>query len=241
VVWIDLPAAARINDFDVEILEFFGLSGAGPTRDLTHRAVRALHRHGTRLLIVDDAKLLKTDWKGGREVLDHVKSINTKLGQGAGATPIFIGADLEDSALVNDPQVAGRLTLRSIKPFRADSLAEQTVWQRIVFDLEAQVLPHLPAGKPGMLYLKQAGELWFRTQGYLGDLTQMVSEATLTASIDGTHRIAAEHLKAVRLSKRAEDGSVAEARRRRGEGATGPKDTRKQTDPGTPDINEVAQ
>lgn len=216
VVWIDLPAAAKINDLNVEILGFFNLPGEGRTRALTHRAIRALHRHRAKVVIVDDAHLLKTDWKGGRDVLDHVKSINTKLGQVSGATLILVGADLEDSDLVNDPQIAGRLTQVSVGPYGADTVKEQTQWQRLVRDLEQLILPHTPAGKPGMLFLNLAGELWFRSQGYIGDLMVLVREATLTASADGTHRITARHLKAVTLSRRAEVGRVAEAARRRG-------------------------
>jgi hypothetical protein len=206
VVWIDLPAAAKINDLNVEILDFFNLPGEGQTRALTHRAIRALHRHGAQVVIVDDAHLLKTDWKGGRDVLDHVKSMNTKLGQVSGATLILVGAELEDGDLVNDPQIAGRLKQVSVGPYSTETVAEQTEWQRVVHDLEGLVLPHLPAGEPGMLFLKLVGELWFRTQGYVGDLMEMVGKATLAASADDIHRITARHLKAITLSKRAETG-----------------------------------
>ncbi len=53
VVWINLPAGAKIKDFDVKILEFFGLPGEGRINSLTNRAVGAAERHQTQLLIVD--------------------------------------------------------------------------------------------------------------------------------------------------------------------------------------------
>ena len=203
VAWINLPAGAKIKDVDVKILEFYGLPGEGVIRHLSERAVRAAARHRTRALIVDDAHLLKTDWKGGRDVLDHVKHLNTELGE-IGATLLLVGADLEGGDLVSDPQIAGRLKLQTFPRYGTDDLDEMRSWQAIVRQLEDQVLPHLPAGKPGMLFMQLAGELWFRTQGYLGDLTKLVAAATLGAIEDGTHRILLRHLNAVVLSERAE-------------------------------------
>jgi TniB protein len=239
VVWIDLPAAAKVNDINVEILAFFNLPDEGRTRTLTHRAMRALHRHRAQVVIVDDAHLLKTDCKSGRDVLDHVKSVNTKLGQVSGATLILVGADLEDGDLVNDPQIAGRSEQVSVGPYGADTVPEQTEWQRVVRDLEQLILPHLPAGKPGMLYLNLAGELWFRTQGYLGDLMKMIRKATLAASADDTHRITARHLNAITLSKRAETGRVNEAAHRRSASANIVRRQGRRTDTGTLDISEA--
>jgi hypothetical protein len=206
VAWINLPAGAKIADFDAAILGFFGLPGESRIRisSLTTRAVQAAERHQTQVLIVDDAHLLKTDWKGGRDVLDHVKHINTELGL-IGATLILVGANLEDGDLVNDPQIAGRLNLQKFPRYGIDTVAEMRVWQGIVRRLEILVRDHLPAGKPGMLYLELPGELWHRTQGYFGDLTDLVSQATLAASNDGTHRILQRHLDRVELSERAEN------------------------------------
>ncbi|TQR84343.1 AAA family ATPase [Mycobacterium hodleri] len=203
VVWINLPAGAKIKDVDVEILEFFGLPGHGVTRNLYQRALRAAERHRSRVLIVDDAHLLKTDWKGGRDVLDHVKHINTELGE-IGATLILVGANLEGGDLVTDPQIAGRLTLHRFPRYDIDSMAERRTWQVLVRQLEDTVAPHLPKGAPGMLFTELAGELWLRTQGYLGEVTELVRRATLAATADGTHKILRRHLAAVTLSERAE-------------------------------------
>ena len=190
VAWINLPAGAKIKDVDVKILEFYGLPGQGLIRHLSERAIRAAARHRTRALIVDDAHLLKTDWKGGRDVLDHVKHINTELGE-IGATLLLVGADLDGGDLVTDPQIAGRLKLQTFPHYGTDNIEQMRTWQTIVRELENRVLPHLPAGKPGMLFTQLAGELWFRTQGYLGDLTKLVAAATLGATEDGTHKILA--------------------------------------------------
>jgi hypothetical protein len=74
-----------------------------------------------------------------------------------------------------------------------------------VRELEDKVLPHLPNGKRGMLFMQLAGELHYRTQGFLGDLTELVADATLAAVADGSYAIAPRHLDGVVLAERAED------------------------------------
>lgn len=229
VIWIDLGSAAKVNDVTTELLNGFNLASTGLTRDLTHRAMHGLRLHRTQIIVMDDAHLLKTDSKSGRDVLDHIKSINTKLGQVSSATLVLVGANLANGDLVNDPQIACRLTEFSVAPYGVDTEEEQAEWQRVVRDLERLVLPHLPAGRPGMLFLKLAGELWFRTQGYVGDLRKLVSRATVAAIADGSYRISGEHLKAITLSKRAIHETAAEAERRRTESSAQTRRRRRQS------------
>ena len=204
VVWANLQSAANIMDLDTQILNFFGLPSSGyRKREITERMLEALERHRVRTVIIDDIHLLWTNWKGGPAVLDHIKHINTEIGE-AGATLILVGADLENGDLVTDPQIAGRLKMRKIVPYAIDTEDQMRTWQSIVRDIERQVLPHLPAGKSGMLFTELVGELWNRTQGFIGDLMELVCQATLAATEDGRHVIRRQHLKAVTLSERAE-------------------------------------
>lgn len=204
IAWMNLPAGAVKGTFDREFLGCFGLPAEGKVDQLTRRAISAAERHQTRVLIVDDAHLLKTDWKGGRDVLDHVKHINTELGM-IGATLILVGANLEGGDIICDPQIEGRLKLMKFPSYSKDNVAEMRRWQAVACQLEKQVLPYLPAGKPGMLFTKLVGELLYRTEGYLGDLTELVTAATLAAIEDGTNRILLRHLNTVTLSERAEN------------------------------------
>jgi len=203
VVWIDLPSASTIKDVDSAILAFFNLPSDGVKREVGRAAVSAVRRHRTRVVVIDDVHLLKTNWKGGRDVLDHVKHLNTAFGQ-IGVTVILVGANLDGGDLVNDPQIAARLRLQRFSPYEIGDTGEMRTWQAIVYQLEKQVLPHLPRGKPEMLFTKLAGELWHRTQGYLGDLTELVGSAAIAAIEDGTFKILQEHLDSVELSERAE-------------------------------------
>ncbi|MDV3131367.1 TniB family NTP-binding protein [Mycobacterium sp. 29Ha] len=216
VVLTLIPAKAVVKSVNQEILACYGLPGDGDTVQLTSNAINAARRHGTQIIIFDDLHMLYTDWRGGRFVLDHIKNINTELGY-TGTTFVLVGANIENSALVNDPQIAGRLTLRTLTPYPAGTVDERRTWQRVLMQLEELVLPHLPAGKRGMLYRDLAGELWLRTQGFVGDLKTLVGEALEAANQDGSHRILARHLEAATLTKRAEDEyreEIAERRRR---------------------------
>lgn len=203
VVFLNMGAGAKMAAFDRLILSFFGLPTDGRVGELTASAVKAIQRHRTKVLVIDDAHFIKTVCKDARDVLDHIKKINTEIGE-VGATLVLVGADLTDNALAQDPQIAGRMKLRVFPEYEIDRAEEQCAWQRIVRDLENQVLPHLPAGKPGMLFTELAGELWCRTQGYLGDLRELVCEATILATQDRSHRIQRKHLDMIDLSVRAE-------------------------------------
>lgn len=205
VVWVNLHSSARIKEFDAQFLEFFGLPGEGVARSLSTRVIRAAARHGVKVLVVDDAHLLKTNWKGGRDVLDHVKHINTELGE-QGASIVLVGANLSGGDIVTDPQIAGRLRLITLPTYGLDTSADRTRWQQLLADVEDKVLPHLPDGRPGMLESELAGTLWKRTQGYVGDLARLIAEATINANADGTHSISSGHIAAVPLSARAESG-----------------------------------
>jgi hypothetical protein len=206
IVWIDLRAAALIKDVVGEILDFFNLPSEGDTRNVSEAAIGAIRRHRTRVVVIDDVHLLKTNWKGGRDVLDYVKHFNTRLGK-LGVSLVLIGANLEGSDLATDPQIASRLRLDHLQPYpcERDDVDDMRRWQAIVRQLENLVLPHLPRGKPEMLFTKLAQELYDRSQGYIGDVTELVTEATIEAIHDGTFRIQRKHLDRVELSKRAED------------------------------------
>jgi hypothetical protein len=209
IVWVDLDAASQIKDIAAAILSVFNLSAAGVKRDMLTAAMGAVRRHGTRIVIIDDVHLLKTNWKSGRDVLDHIKHLNTRLGQ-IGVSLVLIGADLETRDLVDDPQIAARLRLYRFGPYEINDLDTDRVgWQVIVRDFEKLLLPHLPRSQPNELHTKLAAELYYRTQGYLGDLKALLCEATIAATIDGTHRILPRHLNNVELSKRAQDALCA--------------------------------
>ena len=104
---------------------------------------------------------------------------------------------------MSDAQLIGRLQPMSFSPYGIETSEEQHAWQQLLYGLEGYLLPHLPRASEGLLTSQLAGPIWKRSQGYVGDATRLLRIATLAAIADGTHTINPEHLKEVRLSKRA--------------------------------------
>lgn len=202
VVYINLIAGSRIKEINAQILTFLGYPGEGLTRVTTTRVVHALGMHQVRLVVVDDAHLLKMNRVGGREVLDYLKFLNTELGELHG-TLVLVGAHLDGGPIVTDPQIEARLHLLHLRPFGIEAREEQVAWQRFLRDAETILLPYLPATPAGALSQEFAAYIWKRTQGYLGDTATLLTDATLHAVARGTALTRAD-LAAVRLSERAE-------------------------------------
>lgn len=215
VVWLNLQSAAMVKGFNAQILDFFRLPATGAAHQTSTAAVRALARHGAKSVVIDDFHLLRTNWKGGREVLDHVKYMNTELGE-FNASLILVGTDLRTSAIMSDAQLVGRLQPMDLAPYGIETSEEQHAWQQLLYRLEGHLLPHLPRAGEGLLTSQLAGPIWKRSQGYVGDATRLLRYAALAAVTDGTYTITPDHLKDVRLSDRAQTAEAEIERRRRG-------------------------
>ena len=136
VVYINLIAGSRIKEINAQILTFLGYPGEGLTRVTTTRVVHALGMHQVRLVVVDDAHLLKMNRVGGREVLDYLKFLNTELGELHG-TLVLVGAHLDGGPIVTDPQIEARLHLLHLHPFGIEAREEQVAWKRFLRDADA--------------------------------------------------------------------------------------------------------
>lgn len=202
VCWVNLHAAARIKDLNSQVLSFLGLPSDGVARVQTGRVLNACDRHRIRLLVIDDAHLLKSSQKIGREVLDHVKHLNTELGE-MGATMVLIGANLKGGGLLEDPQIAARLDVHHLEPYAVDTTEDRRRWQTLLAHEERTLAPHLPELTAGTLHSDLAGHLWKRSQGYLGDLALLLTEGTRAALVNGSGQITTDHFDAVRLRARA--------------------------------------
>lgn len=214
VVWLNLQSAAMVKGFNSQILDFFRLPATGAAHQTSIAAVRALARHGAKAVVIDDFHLLRTNWKGGREVLDHVKYMNTELGE-FNASLILVGTDLKTSAVMSDAQLVGRLQPMELTPYGIETSEEQHAWQQLLEQMERHLLPHLPRASEGLFTSQLAGPIWKRSQGYVGDATRLLRRAVLAAVADGTYTITKDHLREIRLSDRAHMAEVEIDRRRR--------------------------
>lgn len=202
VVWMNLPAGAARKEFNTEFLKFLGHRSEGVLRTTNDRLTATIARQGVRLIVVDDIHLLRTQHRDGQTVLDHLKYINTVLGEHHG-TLLLVGANLHGSDIAADPQINGRMRFLELPIYAIDSAEQKRDWQRLLHDAEKQLRPFLPLADKGVL-VHRAGLIWRRTQGYLGDLGNLLRQATAHAIDNEAWNITLDVLEKVPLSARAE-------------------------------------
>jgi|GEM_PF-401246 len=201
-VYITLRAASRIQEVNTALLSFLGYPTIGQTRATTTRVVEAIRTHGVQLLILDDAHMLKTNQADGRDVLDYLKYLNTELGE-LGGTMIVVGANLEESDVYADAQIATRLASLQLQPHAISQVGDRARFQAMLRGIEETFMSHLDTASSGTLTNELAGEIWYRTQGYLGDIHRLITTVILEAFDAGEDVITRERLRAVPLSARA--------------------------------------
>lgn len=214
VVWLNIASKAGPKEFNAQLLHFLGHDSDGYLRTTNERVAVTIARQGVRLVIVDDVHLLRTGYKDGQVVLDHLKYINTALGEHH-ATLMLVGANLRGGDIVADPQIAGRLRLLDAPVYPIDTVEQKDAWVALLRHAEHQLAPYLPYLEQGSL-VKKAPLLWRRTQGYLGDLGDLLRDAAWNAIADETWTITTEDIAAAVLSERAHtEQARIEARGRR--------------------------
>lgn len=204
VLYLTLLSESRSKDLYAQILHFVGYPATGAERAIALDAVSALGTHGVRLIVVDDAHMLRTASVTGRATLNAVKHLNTALGE-AGGCMVLVGAELSGGQALADPQIRTRLAEHELAPYAVDTTDDRRQWQHLLKACEELLMPYLPARKPGIFSSQFAGYLWARTQGFVGDTAHLLIDGACEAITD-RQEVTREHFDAIRLSKRAQDG-----------------------------------
>lgn len=207
VVYVTLISDSGAKELNAQILSFLGYSSEGTTRATANRVVTALGRHGVRLLILDDVHMLRLREKASRNVLDYLKFLNTELGSLNG-TLMLVGADIDNSQILADPQIKGRLRSFRLDPYTITTKASAREWQHFLRAAEEQLLPVIPWVEPGIFSSTHAGLLYQRTQGFPGDAAQLLTDLVLAIATTGKQTITSEDIEAVTLSARAQEGQA---------------------------------
>lgn len=210
VCYLTLLSESRSKDLYTQILSFVGYPASGVERTLALRAVKALQTHGVRLVILDDAHMLRTTSVTGRATLNAVKHLNTELGE-VGGVLMLVGAELTGGDVLSDPQIRGRLSEHTLAPYEVDTATGRAQWQRFLKNCEDLLLPYLPDVEPGLFSSRMAGYLWRRTQGYVGDTTRLLIDATATAIETGAP-LDRTILDPIWVSQRAQDAQIDQTR-----------------------------
>lgn len=132
VVYVTLMASSSIKEINALILLYLGYPPEGLARTTTTRVLHALRMHGVQVVILDDAHMLRTTSAQGRAVLDNIKFLNTELGEVNRGTVILVGAHLESTAILDDPQIRARLTTMTIDAFQITTIEKKAAWQDLL-------------------------------------------------------------------------------------------------------------
>jgi hypothetical protein len=212
VVFVTLMASSSIKEINALILLYLGYPPEGLARTTTTRVLHALRMHGVQVVILDDANMLRSTNAKGREVLDYIKFLNTELGEINNGTVILVGANLESTAILDDPQIRARLTTMTVDAFKISSIENKAAWQDLLATASARPLQHLPDAAPDLFVTKLAQHIWRRTQGFVGEVAKLVTGSVLDAVHDRRSHITHDDLDAIKLSERSIDGQLDQAK-----------------------------
>ena len=149
------------------------------------------------------------------QVLDYIKFLNTELGEINNGTVILVGANLQDTAVLDDPQIRARLTTMTIDAFQISTVEKRAAWRDLLATAGDRPLKYVPDAPADLFVAKLAQHIWRRTQGFVGEVAKLVTGSVLDAVHDRRSHITHDDLDAIKLSERSIDGQLDEAAKRK--------------------------
>jgi hypothetical protein len=187
VAWINVPPNVSIKGLCTEMLKFYG-DATAPRMTETALSVRVhdlVKACGTRLLVLDDITRMKMHREADKDAADWVRALME-----TGATILGIGVNVEQSGLLDEGEASARdrhtltqtrrrFTVHRLDPFTTETQDVFSGWLSHLRAVELD-LPLLDK-TPGMLTSGDTpAYLLRRTNGVLGTLTRLITEAALT-------------------------------------------------------------
>jgi hypothetical protein len=211
VVYVNVDALPTIKGLNHAILTFYGM---GPprhanARQLTQLVLECARLCRTSLIVIDDIHLLELRREADRDANNHLKRLANDLQ----ATFVYAGVGLSHGGFMHEgrfgadaalAQISQRFKRLPVEPLRRSSQQEKAVWLGVLQIFERELV--LLQAKPGDL-TAQADYLWRRTQGVIGSLTQLLTEAAAEAIDSGSERITMKLLDGIDVGYAAEVGS----------------------------------
>jgi hypothetical protein len=168
------------------------------------------------LIVIDDIHLLELRREADRDANNHLKRLANDLQ----ATFVYAGVGLSHGGFMHEgllgadaalAQISRRFKRLPVEPLRRSAESERTLWLGVLSVFERELV--LLAGKSGDL-CGQADYLWRRTQGVIGSLTQLLTEAAAEAIDSGAERITRKLLDSIDIGYAAEVGAGRQQPRR---------------------------
>ncbi|GAA0445155.1 hypothetical protein Acor_80530 [Acrocarpospora corrugata] len=192
VLYVTVPPAATPRMLAVEFARFFGLeftSRANLTDIINAVCHLAAHTH-VDLVLVDEIHNISLATRTGAETSDQLKYFAERIG----ATFFLAGVEVEAQGLFSGPrgrQIAGRFTVIPSAQFAYGTAQQREDWNALIATLETMLRLHEHA--PGTL-ANMAEDLFQRSGGSIGSLSQLIRGAAILAIEGGTEQITGDLL-----------------------------------------------
>ncbi len=162
----------------------------------------------TSLIVIDDIHLLELRREADRDANNHLKRLANDLQ----ATFVYAGVGLSQGGFMHEglhgaealAQISQRFKRLPVEPLRRSNHAERAMWLGVLSGFERELV--LLQANEGDL-TSQADYLWRRTQGVIGSLTQLLTEAAAEAIDTGAERITRKLLDGIDVGHAAELGA----------------------------------
>ena len=200
-IYVEAVAKSQGRALLQSIFSFIGVpfGRAETTLQLLLRLRDILPQLGTRAIIIDDAHALRTGDRASRELSDTLKALIT----GTPCSFVFVGAGLEDSALLRQSvtdgypaalQIGLRSQMLQMLPWKHTRIGDD--WSELVGKLERHIL--LPTGLSRGELTDAETLRWLHTKcsGRPGVLIDTVKKAAAIA-LDHKEPLKRRHLEAV--------------------------------------------
>ena len=211
VVYVNVDALPTIKGLNHAILTFYGM---GPpkranARELTQLVLQCARLCQTSLIVIDDIHLLELRREADRDANNHLKRLANDLQ----ATFVYAGVGLSHGGFMHEgrygadaalAQISQRFKRLPVEPLRRSTQPQRAIWLGVLSVFERELV--LLQAKDGDL-TGQADYLWRRTQGVIGSLTQLLTEATAEAIDTGAERITRKALDEIDIGYAAEVGA----------------------------------
>jgi hypothetical protein len=192
VIYVTVPPAATPRMLAVEFARFLGLEfpARANVTDITDAVCSVAAHTRVDLVLVDEIHNISLATRAGAEVSDQLKYFAERLP----ATFIYAGVEVEAQGLfagARGRQIAGRFTVVAAVPFAYGTAEQRANWHALVAAVEStlRLRDHVAGTLPEM-----AEQLYRRSRGMIGSLSQLVRGAAILAIDDGTKKITAELL-----------------------------------------------
>lgn len=195
VIYVSTPSDCTPKSLLVEFHHFLGR----PTRprmtapELLHGLAEVVERCGTELIIIDEIHNLNQDRQGASDATNYLKQLSEKCQ----ATFVYVGANVEDTGLLDGGWAAQVATRFRIMDLEAHLLADQEAcdkWSALLEDLEANA--KLVSQKPGSI-LNDAELLWDASHGRVGEVAGIIQLAAIEAMESESERLDFTRLRSV--------------------------------------------